>query len=61
MIKLSPAELDHIAKCTRDPTTLPPGMLDEMKAAKVGPFIHSDEEWAAALKKVFADKGLKLV
>jgi hypothetical protein len=53
MEKWSRDELDYIVKRTLDPSTLPPGMLDQMKAAKVGPFAHSEAEWQAAFGKIF--------
>lgn len=46
MEKWSRDELEYIVKRTRDPSTLPPGMLDQMRAAKVGPFAH---DWNSAI------------
>jgi hypothetical protein len=55
MEKWSRDELDHIVKCTRDPSSLPPGMLDQMEAAKVGPFAHRPRDWQAAFDKAFVE------
>jgi hypothetical protein len=48
LASMTAEELDFIAKNTRDPSTLPEGMLDRMRELKVGPFIYSDEELAEA-------------
>jgi hypothetical protein len=40
-------ELHKLAQRTRDPSVLSDDCIARMKAAKVGPFAHSEEEWAA--------------